>query len=173
MTDAATDRPFLAVVLGAGEGTRMRSRRPKVLHEIAGRSMLAHVLAAVKGAGAAEVGVVVGPGHDAVRREVEAMAPGVRVFEQTERLGTAHAVLALRDMLRADADCLVLFADTPLVRNETLSRLTAALREGAAVAVLGFEAADPFGYGRLIVDEAGRKRTPATPSGRSSSAMPA
>src|SRR3712207_9176143 len=84
-------RTCLAVVLAAGEGTRMRSARPKVLHEIAGRSMLAHVLEAVRGAGASRVAVVVGPERDDVATEARAVIAGADVFVQQERLGTAHA----------------------------------------------------------------------------------
>ena len=143
-----TSRSCLAVVLAAGEGTRMRSARPKVLHEIAGRSMLAHGLAAIAGAGIDHVALVVGPG----REEVAAQAPSARTFIQNERRGTAHAVLAARDMIAEGFDDLVVaFADTPLVRPETFALLRARLHEsGAAVVVLGFEARDPKGYGRLL-----------------------
>src|SRR3954462_15991191 len=85
-------RTCLAVVLAAGEGTRMRSARPKVLHEIAGRSMLAHVLAAVRAGGAGRIAVVIGPDRDDVAREAVRLAPEAGIFVQTERRGTAHAV---------------------------------------------------------------------------------
>lgn len=138
----------LAVVLAAGEGTRMRSSRPKVLHEIGGRSLLSHTLAAVAGAGVDRVALVVGPGRD----DVAAQAGGARCFVQTERLGTAHAVLAAAPAIEGNYETLLIaFADTPLVRPETFKALRAALQStGAAVAVLGFEARDPKGYGRLI-----------------------
>lgn len=147
-----TSRTCLAIVLAAGEGTRMRSERPKVLHEIAGRSMLAHVLVALRGAGAGSLGVVIGPDRDDVARQVRALAPSAEVFVQAERRGTAHAVLAARPLLeRAGAeDVLVAFADTPLLREETFARLRAPLAAGAGVAVLGFQARDPTGYGRLL-----------------------
>src|SRR6266700_1993216 len=124
-------RTCLTIALAAGEGTRMRSSRPKVLHAIAGRSLLAHVLAAVdSGPDAATAGI----------------------FVQTERRGTAHAVLAAREAIaRGFDDILVVFTDTPLVRGETLERLRGAIAAGAAVAALGFRAADPAGYGRLLV----------------------
>src|SRR3954451_15397272 len=86
-------RTCLAIVLAAGEGTRMRSSRPKVLHEVAGRSMLAHVLTAVRGAGTEAVAVVIGPNSEAVAEEVRQVVPKAQVFVQTERRGTAHAVL--------------------------------------------------------------------------------
>jgi bifunctional UDP-N-acetylglucosamine pyrophosphorylase/glucosamine-1-phosphate N-acetyltransferase len=152
-----SQRKALAVVLAAGEGTRMKSDRPKVLHQVAGRSMLAHVLAAVAVAGVESVAVVVGPGRNDVRDEALRLAPHARVFVQAERLGTAHAVLAAREAI-ADGcdDLLVLFADTPLVTGATILALRAALAEGAGVAALGFAAADPFGYGRLLQDDSGR-----------------
>lgn len=136
----------------------MRSGLPKVLHRIGGRTMLAHVLGTVAQAGADAVAVVIGPGHGAVAEEVARQSPTADSFTQGERRGTAHAVLAARAALERGADhVLVLFADTPLVRVDTLLRMREAVREGAAVAVLGFRAADPTGYGRLIVED-GRLR---------------
>lgn len=153
----STHRKALAIVLAAGEGTRMKSDTPKVLHRVAGRSMLAHVLASVAAAGVDQVAVVVGPGRDDVRAEAQRVTPHAQIFEQTERLGTAHAVLAARAAIAAGCDdLLVLFADTPLVTGETVLALRAALADGAAVAALGFHAADPYGYGRLLQDPAGR-----------------
>lgn len=146
-----SDRSLLVVVLAAGEGTRMKSRLPKVLHKVAGRTMLHHVLAATRAAGATRTAVVVGPGREDVAAEAMRIVPDAQVFVQTERLGTAHAVLAARAALEQGADdVLVLYADTPLVRPETLARLRAPLAEGAAVAALGFEPEDPTGYGRLV-----------------------
>ncbi len=149
----------------------MRSTLPKVLHPLGGRPLLAHVLAAARAAGCGEIAVVVGPDHDAVAALAREQAPGATVFEQRERLGTAHAVLAARAAIAQGADdILVMFADTPLVRPETLNRLRAALARGAAVAVLGFRAADPTGYGRLITDGddliAIREERDATPAER-------
>jgi bifunctional UDP-N-acetylglucosamine pyrophosphorylase/glucosamine-1-phosphate N-acetyltransferase len=150
-------RRALAVVLAAGEGTRMRSRRPKVLHEVAGRSMLGHVLAAVADAGVEEAAVVVGAGREDVVAEARRQRPEARTFVQERQLGTAHAVLAAREAIAAGADdLLVLFADTPLVTAETIAALRAALSGGACVAVLAFEADNPFGYGRIVCDDTGR-----------------
>jgi bifunctional UDP-N-acetylglucosamine pyrophosphorylase/glucosamine-1-phosphate N-acetyltransferase len=144
-------RTCLAIVLAAGEGTRMRASLPKVLHRIGGRTLLAHVLGAALKAGGSEIAVVVGPDRDAVAQEARALAPTVRIYEQKQRRGTAHAVLAARQALRGKPDdILVMFADTPLVRPETLRKLRAALARGATVAVLGFRPTDPTGYGRLI-----------------------
>jgi bifunctional UDP-N-acetylglucosamine pyrophosphorylase/glucosamine-1-phosphate N-acetyltransferase len=144
-------RTCLAIVLAAGEGTRMRSAQPKVLHAVAGRSLLAHVLTAVAGIEPAAVAVVIGPGQDAVAAEAKRVLPYAASFVQDERRGTAHAVLAAKAAIaRQFDDILIVYADTPLMRPQTLRLLRAPLGEGAAVAVLGFRPADPAGYGRLI-----------------------
>jgi bifunctional UDP-N-acetylglucosamine pyrophosphorylase/glucosamine-1-phosphate N-acetyltransferase len=131
----------------------MRSQRPKVLHEIGGQTLLAQVLAAVEAAGGTATAVVVGPGADAVATEARRALPGAEIFVQSERRGTAHAVLAAKAaLMRASDDVLVIFADTPLIRPQTLMRMREALRQGAAVAVLGFRPQDPTGYGRLLLD---------------------
>ncbi len=145
-------RNSLAIVLAAGEGTRMRSALPKVLHSIAGRSLLAHVLAAVGEAGVTATAVVVGPGQEAVAAEARRLLPGAKCFVQDERRGTAHAALAAKSAIeRQPDDILIVYGDTPFIRPATLTRLRAALAANAAVAVLGFRPADPAGYGRLIV----------------------
>jgi bifunctional UDP-N-acetylglucosamine pyrophosphorylase/glucosamine-1-phosphate N-acetyltransferase len=164
-------RNCLAIVLAAGEGTRMRSSLPKVLHAIGGRPLISHVLTAAIDAGGAEIAVVVGPGRDDVAAVARRLAPQAKVFKQRERLGTAHAVLAARPALAAGVDdILVMFADTPLVRPQTLRLLRDALTDGAAVAVLGFRPQDPGGYGRLVMagDElvAIREEKDATPEER-------
>ena len=146
-------RSCLAIVLAAGEGTRMRSSLPKVLHRIGGRSLLAHVLQAVAEAKATAAAVVIGPDQEAVAAEAERVLPGAQCFVQRERRGTAHAVLAARPALeRKTDDVLIVYGDTPLIRAETLNQLRAPLAAGAAVVVLGFRPADPSGYGRLIVE---------------------
>jgi bifunctional UDP-N-acetylglucosamine pyrophosphorylase / glucosamine-1-phosphate N-acetyltransferase len=151
------DGPLLVVILAAGKGVRMRSALPKVLHAIGGRSMLAHALAGAAAAGAQRIAVVVGPGMEPLRAEALRVAPASEIFEQSEQLGTAHAVLAARAALERHAGTvLVVFADSPLVEPATLRRMIGALDGGADIAVLGFEPADPSGYGRLIVDEWGR-----------------
>jgi len=146
-------RSCLSIVLAAGEGTRMRSARPKVLHAIAGRSLLAHVLDAVREAGGTGAAIVVGPDHDAVAAEAKQVLPGAEIYVQKERRGTGHAVLMAKAAIgRGADDIIVIFGDTPLIRPQTLQRLRTALAEGAAVAVLGFRPADPTGYGRLITE---------------------
>lgn len=143
----------LAIILAAGEGTRMKSATPKVLHTIAGRSLLAHVLDAVKASGAASVAVVVGPGRDDVSSEAVRAVPDASIFVQHERRGTAHAVLMAREAIASGYDeILVVFADTPLVRADTLSSMRKAVASGAAVVPLAFRAKDPTGYGRILVE---------------------
>jgi bifunctional UDP-N-acetylglucosamine pyrophosphorylase/glucosamine-1-phosphate N-acetyltransferase len=141
-------------VLAAGEGTRMRSSQPKVLHRVGGETLLAHVLRAVTKSGAARVAVVIGPDLKAVADEARRVVPDAEIFEQTERRGTAHAVLAAKAALAKGADdILVLFGDTPLVRADVLERLRKAIADGAGVALLGFRPADPTGYGRLLMKD--------------------
>ena len=151
---APARRACLAILLAAGEGTRMRSSLPKPLHAVAGRSMLAHALSALNGAGADRIAVVVGPNGDALAAEARCIAPEVEIFVQHERKGTAHAVLAAREAIaRGYDDIVVAYADTPLISAETFTALRAALGGDVALAALGFEAADPSGYGRFIEHE--------------------
>ncbi|MBI3513785.1 MAG: bifunctional UDP-N-acetylglucosamine diphosphorylase/glucosamine-1-phosphate N-acetyltransferase GlmU [Proteobacteria bacterium] len=146
------DRRLGAIVLAAGLGTRMRSDRPKVLHEIAGRPMIHHVMAMVEALGAHATAVVIGADMDAV---AAAVAPH-RTAVQAERRGTGHAVLAARALIDGAADdVVVLYGDVPLIRADTVRRLIAARSSGAALAVLGFRPADPSGYGRLILAPGG------------------
>lgn len=122
------------------------------MHELGGRTLLAHVIAAARSAGTRDIAVVIGPDNDTVRNEVERIAPEAQIFEQRERRGTAHAVLSARKAIdRGADDILIIFGDTPLVRAQTLVKLREALADGAAVAVLGFRPADPTGYGRLLL----------------------
>jgi bifunctional UDP-N-acetylglucosamine pyrophosphorylase/glucosamine-1-phosphate N-acetyltransferase len=147
----AAARSCLAIVLAAGEGTRMRSTLPKVLHAVGGRTLLAHVLSALAKAGGTLTAVVVGPDREDVAAEAKRIAPNAQTFVQVERRGTAHAVLAAKEAIKKGADdILVIFGDTPLILPETLAGLRGALIDGAAVAVLGFRPADPKGYGRLV-----------------------
>ncbi len=149
----------------------MRSSLPKVLHQVAHRSLLAHVLAAAPHDKDSRVAVVVGPDHDAVAKEARRMRADAAIYIQRERKGTAHAVLAAREALERGAqDVLIAFGDTPLITAGTLARMRAPLAHGAAVVVLGFQAADPTGYGRLLVEGdrlvAIREEADATPRER-------
>jgi bifunctional UDP-N-acetylglucosamine pyrophosphorylase/glucosamine-1-phosphate N-acetyltransferase len=148
-----TARSSLTVVLAAGEGTRMRSALPKVLHPVAGQSLLSHVLQAAPQGQGTSLAVVVGPDHGAVESETKRLRPDASTFVQRERLGTAHAVLAARAAIARGADdLLIAFGDTPLISAETFARMRAPLAKGAALTVLGFRAADPTGYGRLVIE---------------------
>jgi bifunctional UDP-N-acetylglucosamine pyrophosphorylase/glucosamine-1-phosphate N-acetyltransferase len=143
---------LLTLVLAAGKGTRMKSDLPKVLHQVAGLSLVGHVLKLAGELGAERQAVVIGPGMDNVRREAERQAPSAAVVVQENQLGTADAVLAARDVIAAhQGDVIVLYGDTPLITVPTLERMRQGLDEGANVVVLGFRPADPTGYGRLLV----------------------
>jgi len=146
-----SERSCLSIILAAGEGTRMKSAMPKVLHRIAGLPMVAHVARAAVSAGTGDIALIVGRGGEAVASAVKPFAPA-ETFVQAERLGTAHAVLAARAAIeRGYDDILVLFGDTPLIDADTLAQARRKLAEGAAVAVIGFHTDNPTGYGRLIV----------------------
>jgi bifunctional UDP-N-acetylglucosamine pyrophosphorylase/glucosamine-1-phosphate N-acetyltransferase len=145
-----TERSSLGIVLAAGEGTRMRSSMPKVLHEVGGRPMVVHAMATAREAGIARLALVVGPNMGAVEKVVSA-AGADRIVHQTERLGTAHAVLRARAAIEEGADdIVVLYGDTPLVRPQTVADVRAKLAQGADLVVLGFRTPRPTGYGRLI-----------------------
>ncbi len=145
-----------AVVLAAGKGTRMKSRHPKVLHRVAGRPMLQYVLDAVRAAGAERVIVVAGVGHEAVASVVGVV--GGEVVIQEQQLGTAHALLQAEAPLSGfQGEVLVVCGDTPLLRAETLTRLVDQHRaSGAAATVLTAMVDNPWGYGRVVRDAAGR-----------------
>ncbi len=147
-------RSCLSIVLAAGEGTRMKSDKAKVLHEVAHLPLVCHAVQAAVAAGSTRIALVTGRDAAAVETVVAPRVPDLSVHLQTERLGTAHAVLAAREALEAGADdVLILFGDTPLVRPETLAEARAMIAGGAAVCVLGFRTPNPDGYGRLIVQD--------------------
>ena len=141
------------IVLAAGEGTRMRSAHPKVLHKVGGRPIAGHVLSAARDAGAGTLAMVTGPGHEAVRRDMAAIAPDTQFFEQVERKGTAHAASMARPAFGAATGYVaVVYGDHPLLRGDDFKRVTDRLDAGLDVAILGFEPQDPTGYGRFITD---------------------
>lgn len=143
------------VILAAGQGKRMQSSLPKVLHPIAGRAMLSHVLDAAESLGAQSIAVVVGHGADQVK-QAYAEHPGLRFALQQPQLGTGHAVLQAVPLLQEDGKddvTIVLYGDVPLVQPETLRALLAARGEG--LAVLTEILADPTGYGRIVRDATG------------------
>ncbi len=142
----------LAVLLAAGQGKRMASALPKVMHQVGGRSLVGHVAAALSAAGFEEVAVVTGPDGEAVTREARRWATSICAFAQQERRGTAHATLQARNAIAKADRIVVAFGDTPLMRPETFKALSAALDSGAAVVAVGFETNDPTGYGRLVIE---------------------
>ena len=155
-----TERPLAVVLLAAGKGTRMKSARPKVLHRLAGRTMIGHVLDTIGGLGPAGIVVVIGPDMAAVEAEV---APHRCVLQAGQR-GTAEAVLAAREALadfaQPGTDVLIGFGDTPLFRPETLAAMVAARTASPRpdLVILGFRPQNPTGYGRVLLDEQGAPR---------------
>jgi bifunctional UDP-N-acetylglucosamine pyrophosphorylase / glucosamine-1-phosphate N-acetyltransferase len=145
------DTPLAVIVLAAGEGTRMRSARPKVLHEFAGRSLLGHVLAAAAPLNAAHTVVVVGHRRDEVSEHLAEIAPDAVAVVQHEQHGTGHAVRIGLDAIPPDAagTVLVLPGDAPLLTPDTLRALVAA-NTGAVATVLSSDVDDATGYGRVI-----------------------
>lgn len=140
------------VILAAGEGARMKSDRPKPLHEVGGLSLLGHAMASAAAFGSDAVTVVAGAGGEAVSKAARALDPTAGVVFQTERLGTGHAVLAAREALEKGGEALVVYADTPFVRAETFAAMAAERAAGADLVILGFRAANPGGYGRLVME---------------------
>ncbi|ASP77056.1 bifunctional UDP-N-acetylglucosamine diphosphorylase/glucosamine-1-phosphate N-acetyltransferase GlmU [Sinorhizobium meliloti] len=148
------ERTCLAIILAAGESTRMKSAMSKVLHPVAGRPMIAHVVDALASASISDVALVVGRDADAVSAAAATDEVAVTSFLQKERLGTAHAVLAAREAIaKGYDDVLVVFGDTPLITAAPLKAAREGLAAGNDVVVIGFQAADPTGYGRLIVKD--------------------
>src|SRR5690606_32068986 len=146
-----TSAMLTTVILAAGKGTRMKSRLPKVLHQIAGRSMLGHVLAATGDLGSDASLLVVGPGMDEVSAHAKGVRPDLVTVIQENQLGTGDAVRAAAAQIPSgDGVVLVVFGDTPLVRTETLADMVARCRDESDIVILGFEAADPTGYGRIV-----------------------
>ncbi len=145
------ENSYLAIILAAGEGTRMKSAKPKVLHEIAGLSMLGHVLTSVKNAEISRIVVIIGPDRSDVAAEIKRHTPHAEIIVQHERLGTAHAVLHAQAALeQKPKSVVVLFADTPLISSQTIQNMIGAV-DSNAVAALGFYAENPTGYGRLLM----------------------
>lgn len=150
-------RPAAVVVLAAGEGTRMKSATPKVLHEICGRSLVGHVLAAAGELEPENLVVVVGHAREKVVARLAEIDPAVRTAVQAEQNGTGHAVrIALEELGGSvDGTVVVVCGDTPLLTGETLRRLAAThASDGNAVTVLTAEVPDATGYGRIVRDEA-------------------
>lgn len=140
------------IILGAGMGTRMNSELPKVLHPIGGAPMIVHAMRAGAGLSPEKTVIVAGHGAEAVNKAALSYDPDAQTVLQSEQLGTAHAVAQARDALDGfDGDAVVLYGDTPFIKPETLEAMATA-RAKHDIIVLGFEAADPGRYGRLITD---------------------
>jgi bifunctional UDP-N-acetylglucosamine pyrophosphorylase / glucosamine-1-phosphate N-acetyltransferase len=160
------------VVLAAGMGTRMKSNLPKVMHKLANRSMLGHALSAAQALSPKLAVVVHGPGAEMVRRESAKFIPDCQFVAQVDRLGTGHAVAMAREALMGfHGTVLVLYGDVPLIQAATLQKLLDKIDTAHPMAVLGFKAANPHGYGRLIIDDQGvvaiREELDASPEEKS------
>ena len=141
------------IVLAAGHGTRMASETPKVLHKIGAAPLLWHALTATRAADPARTIVVTGYGREAVAASARAFDETIETVVQEEQLGTGHAADQARAALEGfGGDALVIFGDTPFIAPETIARIRAARTEGADLVVLGFQAASPGGYGRLVTE---------------------
>lgn len=139
------------IILAAGQGSRMQSRLPKVLHLLSGRPLIHYTLDAARAAGANRIHVVIGCGADAVEGAVR--APDVQCHLQAEQKGTGHAVQQAIGACQPDSTLLVLFGDVPLVTDPTLQAVVAAAKNG--IAMLSAEVVEPSGYGRVVRDEQG------------------
>ncbi|MBD8734382.1 bifunctional UDP-N-acetylglucosamine diphosphorylase/glucosamine-1-phosphate N-acetyltransferase GlmU [Sphingomonas sp. CFBP 13706] len=151
------DQSIAVIILAAGKGTRMKSDLHKVLHPIAGRPMLHHLVASAATLHPARTVVVTGAGREQVERAVAPL--GIATALQAEQLGTGHAVAQARDALAGfEGDVLILYGDVPLVTAATMQRMIDRLHgdDAPAAVVLGFRPADPGAYGRVIADAAGR-----------------
>lgn len=147
-------RKLKAIILAAGEGSRMKSKKPKVLHEILGKPMVEYVIETAQGCGAEAVCVVIGHKAEEVRAGIR--AEQVSFALQAEQKGTGHAVMMAEDFLDAESDMLILYGDTPLITEETLARLVQVHREeGHSVTVVSAKVADPTGYGRIMREDRG------------------
>ncbi len=148
MRDA--NKELAVVIMAAGKGTRLKSKRPKVLHEIGGKPLLAHVIAAASKVVPPE-NIFAVIGHEAERVRAAVSATGIRFVEQAEQRGTGHAIQCAGEAIRAYEDVLVLSGDAPLVRPETIERVRDFHREQkAAMTLLSAVPENPFGYGRVI-----------------------
>ncbi|UWP93779.1 bifunctional UDP-N-acetylglucosamine diphosphorylase/glucosamine-1-phosphate N-acetyltransferase GlmU [Aliiroseovarius crassostreae] len=151
--------PTALILLAAGRGTRMKSDLPKVLHEVGNAPLFAHALASGRDLAAERTVMVVGHGADLVRKTAHEIDPDITLAVQEDQLGTGHAVLQAREALAGfEGDAIVLYGDTPFIRPETLQAMADARQNGADVVVLGFEAADPGRYGRLVVENGALSR---------------
>ena len=140
------------VILAAGNGTRMNSRLPKVLHEVGNAALLLHAWKLSQDLRPEKTIIVIGSEGDEIKEFAAAKGIAAEFAVQDEPKGTGHAVLAARKQLaNFQGNVVILYADTPFARNSTLRNLVASVESGSAVSVLGFKASDPTGYGRLLL----------------------
>ncbi|MDP0928306.1 bifunctional UDP-N-acetylglucosamine diphosphorylase/glucosamine-1-phosphate N-acetyltransferase GlmU [Paracoccus onubensis] len=150
------EKPLAVIILAAGQGSRMQSELPKVLHRLAGVPLIGHALAAARSLEPDDVIVVAGHGAAKVEKATAKLEPDARIVLQHEQLGTGHAVRQAMPLLEGfDGKVIVLYGDTPFIGEDTLAALAS---HGADLVVLGFEAEDPGRYGRLVVTDAGLER---------------
>jgi bifunctional UDP-N-acetylglucosamine pyrophosphorylase / glucosamine-1-phosphate N-acetyltransferase len=145
--------PLSIIILAAGKGTRMNSRKPKVIHHLAGKAMLQHVVDTSRKLNPDQIIVVIGHESEQVISTLEGQ--NIIWIEQTEQLGTGHAVMQCSDSVQAGNDILVLYGDVPLISVETLQTLISQGSEDQVVSLLSFIADDPTGYGRIVRDSEG------------------
>jgi bifunctional UDP-N-acetylglucosamine pyrophosphorylase/glucosamine-1-phosphate N-acetyltransferase len=144
---------LLSIILAAGEGTRMKSALPKVLHPVGGLPIIGHVARAAREAGSTRVALVTGPRHEGIRSAVSALDAGVEHFEQKEARGTGHAAAQARALFETHEGYIaVVYGDHPLLRGANFRAVLDRLDAGLDVAILGFEPKDPSGYGRFITE---------------------
>jgi len=144
---------LLSIILAAGEGTRMKSATPKVLHPVGGLPIVGHVTRAAREAGSTRIALVTGPKHAAIRETVSAIDPEVVHFEQAVARGTGHAASMARELFAtAEGYVAVVYGDHPLLRGANFRAVLDRLDAGLDAAILGFEPADPTGYGRFITE---------------------
>lgn len=149
------EKPVMAIILAAGQGTRMKSRIPKVLHSVLGRTMVERVIEATRGAGIQRLVAVVDHASDGVRDHLERIG-GVIAVVQEKQLGTGHAVMMAVPQIDEEGDVLVLYGDTPLVESQDILHLLEMhRRENASASLFTADVDDPTGYGRVIRDESG------------------
>ncbi len=147
---------FTAIILAAGKGTRMKSSLPKPLHRVGGHPMLGWSIDAARAAGATRVVTVLSPDSNDIQQWVQSTDLAIQFAIQKEQLGTGSAVAAAHDLLAQETGiAVIMFADTPLVRADSIASLVGQVANGAAIAVAAFQPADPTGYGRLVTGKDG------------------
>src|SRR5205807_936368 len=161
MSGNPTNKRFAIVIMAAGKGTRLKSKRPKVLHEIGGKPLLAHVVAsAMKVVPANDIFVIIG--HQASQVQDAVKSTGVQFVHQAEQRGTGHAIMCARPDVEQYEHILVLSGDVPLIRPETIVAVRDFhLSRKAAMTILTAEPQDPLGYGRVLRASAGSDRVKA------------